>query len=69
MPKPKIYTNEDVAELCGCSVETVKKYAQKPQHGISFLNTKTRRFYVWFDEDMERFKTRNTARGRPKKTV
>jgi len=69
MPKPNIYTNEDVAELCGCSFETVKKYAQKPQHEISFLSTKTRGIYVWFDEDIERFKNRNTARGRPKKPV
>jgi len=67
MPKPNIYTNEDVAELCSCSVETAKKYAQKPENEISFLNTKTRKFYVWFDEDIERFKARNKSRGRPRK--
>jgi len=69
MAKAKIYSNNDVAELCDCSFETVVKYAQKSENEISFLGTGIRKIYIWFDEDIERFKSRNTQRGRPKKPV
>jgi hypothetical protein len=61
--KINLYTNKDVAKLCGCSVETVVKFAQSNE--INFVGSGRRKIYIWFDEDLERFKARNTTRGRP----
>ena len=65
MPKVKMYTNDEVAEICGCSLSTVVGYAQK--NDINFVGNGRRKIFIWFDEDIEQFKSRNTKRGRPRK--
>jgi hypothetical protein len=67
MAKMKMYLNREVAAICGCSVETAVKYAQKPESNINFAGSGRRKIYIWFEEDIERFKNRNTERGRPPK--
>jgi len=67
MAKLKMYSNDEIAEICGVSKETVQKYAQKTENEINHIKTRTTKTYVWLEEDIERFKNRNTARGRPKK--
>ena len=69
MAKVKIYENYEVAELCDCSVETLKKYAQKPENEIQSVGTGRHKIYIWFEEDIERFKSREVVMGRPKKSV
>jgi len=69
MPKIKMYENSEIAEICGCNLATVRQYALKPENEINFVGTGKRKIYIWFDEDIERFKNRNTAMGRPKKPV
>jgi len=69
MAKIKMYESCEIAEMCGCSIPTVVKYAQKPENEINFVGTDKRKTFVWFEDDIERFKNRNTARGRPKKPV
>ena len=59
---------KEVAKICGCSVETVVKYAQKPENQINFVGSGQRKTYIWFDEDLERFKGRlKSGPGRPRK--
>jgi len=67
MSKFKLYESSEIAQICGCGVETVKKYAQKPENEINFVGTGKRKTFVWFEADIERFKNRNTTRGRPPK--
>jgi hypothetical protein len=62
----KIHGSKQVAEMCGCSVFTVLKYAQT--HDIQCLSENKRKIYVWFESDIERFRERNKQRGRPKQT-
>jgi len=69
MAKLRMYSNNDVAETCECSVETVQKYAQKPENEINFVGTGKRKIYIWFDGDIEHFKNREVVMGRPKKPV
>jgi len=69
MAKIKMYSNDDVARMSGQNIETVKKYSQKPQNGINYVEIKTRKIYIWFDGDIERFKNREVVMGRPKKPV
>jgi hypothetical protein len=63
--KVKMYINNDIAEMFGCSFSTVVKYAQKPENNINFVGNGNRKIFIWFEDDVKRFKVRNTARGRP----
>jgi hypothetical protein len=68
MVEIKMRINKEVAKICGCSVETVKKYAQKPSNKINFVGEGNRKIYIWFEEDIDRFKNQlRPAPGRPKK--
>ena len=67
MAKVKMYINREIAEMCGCSFSTVVKYAEKPENEINFVGKGRRKTYVWFDEDVERFKLRTAVVGRPSK--
>jgi hypothetical protein len=64
--KIKIYDNEQVAKMCGCQSVTAKKYAQT--HDIAYLGNSKRKIYVWFEEDIEEFKKRDTTPGRKTNT-
>jgi hypothetical protein len=60
--------SKEVADICGCSVETVVKYAQKPENQINSIGSGQRKTYIWFEEDIERFKSQlRPAPGRPPK--
>jgi hypothetical protein len=67
MAKVKMYINKEIAAMFGCSVEAVVKFAQKPENEINFIGSGRRKIYIWFTEDIARFKNRDTTRGRPKK--
>ena len=70
MSKPKIYSNEDVATMCGCSFSTVVHHAQKHENDIRAIGIGRRKTYVWFKEDIDRFRAREVRMGRPpKKTL
>jgi hypothetical protein len=60
--KVTIYSNEDVAKMCGCSTPTAKRFAQN--HNIRFLGEGRRKIYIWFQEDIDAFMRRDTKRGR-----
>ena len=66
MAKMKMYINNEVATMCGCSISTVKQYAQKPENSINFAGTGRRKIFIWFDEDIKRFKNRVVTMGRPR---
>jgi len=66
--KPRIYGSEDVAAICGCSESKAKHYAQDPGNDVRYLGKGRRGVYVWFDEDIERFKAHKPRVGRPPKT-
>jgi hypothetical protein len=67
MTKMKLYLSREVAAMCGCSIETAVKYAQKPENSINFAGSGRRKIYIWFEEDIEHFRNRDTNRGRPPK--
>jgi hypothetical protein len=70
MEKIKMYINTDIAKMCGCSFSTVVKYAQKPENNINFAGKGNRKIFIWFEDDIERFKNRDVAPvGRPKKAA
>jgi hypothetical protein len=68
MAKMKMYTNKEVAAVCGCNAKTVQQYAQKPQNQINFIGEGRRKIFIWFEEDIERFKNQlKPGPGRPPK--
>jgi len=72
MAKVKMYINNDIAKMFGCSFSTVVKYAQKPENNINFVGNGNRKIFIWFEDDIERFKNRDVrSKGRPpnKKSV
>jgi hypothetical protein len=66
MTEIKMYINKEVAKMCGCSVAAVVKFAQKPDNKINFVGQGRRKIYIWFEEDIARFKNREPP-GRPPK--
>jgi hypothetical protein len=70
MAEMKLYINKDVAERCGCSVETVKKFAQKQDNKINSVGTGHRKTFIWFEDDIIRFKQQlKPSAGRPPKKM
>jgi hypothetical protein len=67
MKEVRMYINKEVGKICGCSPKTVQKFAQNPANKINFVSEGRRKIYIWFDEDIERFKTREAESGRPRK--
>ncbi len=64
MAKLIMKISKEVAEICGCSVEAVVKYAQNPENQINFIGSGQRKTYIWLEDDIERFKNR-PGPGRP----
>jgi uncharacterized protein YjcR len=60
--RKRLYTNNEVAKMCGCSPVTVRMWALN--HDIYYVGTDRRKVYVWFEDDIEAFKNR-PAPGRP----
>jgi hypothetical protein len=58
----RLYTNKEVAQMCGCSLVTVRMWALN--HDIYYVGTGRRKVYVWFEDDIETFRNR-AAPGRP----
>ena len=68
MAEIKMHINKEVAQMCGRSVASVVKYAQNPVNKINFIGNGRRKIFIWFEEDIERFKSRlNPGPGRPPK--
>ncbi len=65
MAKITMYLNRDVAQLCGCNIETVECFARKPENNINRAGLGKQKIYIWFDEDIARFKNRPPP-GRPR---
>lgn len=61
----KLLTTKDVALLCGCESQTVSRWAA--ENDIDYVGENRRKTYIFSEADLERFKARNTKRGRPKK--
>lgn len=57
----QFYDCKTVAEITQSARPTVQKWAQT--NITNFLGTGKRKIYIWTDEDIERFKNRNTQRG------
>ncbi len=55
----KYFTSKEVADLTGIGNSTVRKWA-KENNIKSFGKS-----YLWTEEDIEAFKSRNTQRGYP----
>lgn len=58
----QFYDCKTVAELTGVSRETAQKWAAKNIGNV--LGTGRRKIFIWTDADIERFKARDTKRGR-----
>ena len=61
----QFYDCKTVAEMTGTGRATVQKWAAENIGNI--LGGGKRKIFIWTDEDIERYKNRNTQRGRPKK--
>ena len=57
-------TTNEVAEIAKCQAITARIWAEK--NGVQFVGEGRRKTYIWSESDLERFKDRNTKRGRPK---
>ena len=60
-------TTEEVANIVGCKPITARIWAL--HNGVKFVGGGNAKIYIWSESDLERFKDRNTKRGRPKPEV
>jgi hypothetical protein len=51
-----MFISSEVAKRCDCSTITAVKWAQKNK--VNFVGTGRRKIFVWFQDDVERFKLR-----------
>ena len=60
-------TSSDVSAQCGCSAVLASRWAAA--NGVAYTGEGRRKTYLWTEADIERFKARDTKRGRrwPKK--
>lgn len=57
----KLLTTKDIAERCGCEVQTVSRWAA--ENDIDYVGENRRKIYVFTESDYERF----LARAKPGK--
>ncbi|MEL5720889.1 MAG: helix-turn-helix domain-containing protein [Treponemataceae bacterium] len=62
----KLLTSKDVAKICNCEAQTVSRWAAR--NDVNYVGENRRKIYLFTEADLERFKSRNTKRGRPKVT-
>jgi hypothetical protein len=60
----RLYTTPEAARLAGTAAVTAQKWAAINE--IDYIGTGLRKTFIWRTADIERFKNRNTARGRPR---
>ena len=58
-------TSKEIAIITNTSVFTVCKWAA--ENDVAYIGEGKRKTFLWADKDLERYKCRNTARGRPRK--
>ena len=67
----QFYDSKTVAEIAGTSRVTAQKWAAA--NITNFLGTGRRKVYIWTDDDIERYKHRNTQlgwkKGVPRKNI
>ena len=61
----KYYTAKEIAEISGMSPEIIRRWARKNVASIGDANRKT---FLWTENDLQQFLTRNKQRGRPRDT-
>lgn len=49
----KLLTSKDIAERCGCEVQTVSRWASV--NDVDYVGEDRRKIYVFTEEDYERF--------------
>ena len=62
----KLLTSKDVAEQCGCEVQTVSRWAAA--NDVDYVGENRRKTYIFTEADLARFKARKKP-GRPKENT
>ena len=63
--KEKIYTTQEIADELKCARITIIKWCEK--NNVEFTGEGRRKTYLITEEDKNKFKSRNSSKGRPKK--
>ena len=58
----KYYTTQDIFRITGLSIRAIQKWAGS--NGVQYIGAGKGKTYLWTEADVERFKARDTKRGR-----
>jgi hypothetical protein len=58
----KTYTSTELATECNCAQITVLKWAQKNE--VNYIGNGKRKIYIFTEEDLKKFKERDSTPGK-----